>query len=390
MLQEAVRLQQYIVFDTETTLINKDKSLYVDPPEFVLGSLYYPRHGINAMSTFYTKSTFVSNLEVFIKTLRGTRKWPSVIVGHNLAFDILQVDSRGVHDSRIIFWDTAIFEYEAYGQQYKFPSLNDSCARYGIESKDSEVSEMIASGISPKDIPKEILEKYCIQDVCITHKLFRKQLEVYSSLSNPHKNLILQRMLFKMNTHAMSINGMVMNADVLDSTIVSLEEKLNFFESRLRWQMHKSLPNLSFEDCNPNSLPQLRSVLFGDSYKTTAKVLTGAFYVTGPRKGEPKSRMESWTCSVAAHVYSSLLGKLVPTLDEQALRKLTKSAFVDDLLEYRSLAKELRTYFKGYKEASKVLPNGDYSVHCEYKHTITPTGRISANKPNMQNLKSGE
>ena len=69
--------------------------------------------------------------------------------------------------------------------------------------------------------------------------------------------------------------------------------------------------------------------------------------------------------------------------DVQALTKLLKySTVIEKILNYRTLAKLLSTYVRGFQ---RVL-QADSRVHSIFKQTNTRTGRISSTEPNIQNI----
>lgn len=377
---ELYRKGHVIVFDTETSLINEDKSIYVDTPEFIIGSF-----SIIAGTPFSYAFDSINSLRDLLA------RSPYIYVGHNIAFDLTQSSFQSwEYPPDNFYWDTAIFEYEYSGQSDTFPSLNDTAAKYALGTKENTVSEMIKSGVQPKDIPTDMLQEYCEQDVALTTEIFKKQVGILKVLPPARAHLILERMRFRLNTHLMSLNGMVMDTSILDNGISSLKFRISDLDLRVKTDMYVSLKEMQYHDINPNSRDQLRLVLFGGEYKVIEPKATGEVYKTGPKAGTPKFRNETHTYQTNGSIYAKGISTVDDKLDESALKELPPSTFVKDLLEYRELSKELNTYFLGYLNSSKVF---DYdrklvAVHCEYKHVGTPTGRISSVKPNMQNLKN--
>jgi DNA polymerase I-like protein with 3'-5' exonuclease and polymerase domains len=77
------------------------------------------------------------------------------------------------------------------------------------------------------------------------------------------------------------------------------------------------------------------------------------------------------------------------TADENLVELLADSSvpttareFITLLLEYRSLSKDIATYYEGY--AKLVWPT-DGCIHPSINHTLVATGRLSCSKPNLQN-----
>lgn len=387
-LLECYNAGRYIVIDTETKLIDKDKSVYAYPPEFVLGVCWVendirgdPYH---YFYTTYTKGEFTN----FLRSV----SFPYIMVGHNICFDLLVTGihklSKMDHD---IVWDTAIAEYEMFGQAYTYPSLQQLADKYCPgEMKENSVSEMIKAGVCPSTIPNDKLVEYCKQDVNITKKVFVAQMELFKEYPRNLQNLILQRMKYRMITHEMSCNGMMMDKEKMLGASRSLEIDESILEGKLTIDMASRMPNA--DEVNPNSNQQLMGVLYGNgTYKVTKMVDTGEVYKSGDKKGQPKLRREVIHQPYRNPFYPA--GSMY-SVDEQSLNKTLSffispecKDFIETLLKYRTVSKERRTYFQGYYEVAR---DGDpyISLHTEFKHAATPTGRISSSKPNIQNLKS--
>lgn len=66
------------------------------------------------------------------------------------------------------------------------------------------------------------------------------------------------------------------------------------------------------------------------------------------------------------------------------LEKLAdKSPIVEQILEYRQIAKLQSTYITGLL---KVIHSNDQKIHTRYLQTLTQTGRLSSVDPNLQNI----
>lgn len=379
---------RYIVIDTETKLIDKDKSVYAYPPEFVLGVCWVE----NGVSGDPMQEHSVRYSKEYFKEIVEPAATPFICVGHNVCFDLLVTGiyklSKMGHD---IVWDTAIAEYEMFGQAFTYPSLQQLADKYCPgEMKENSVSEMIKAGVCPSTIPNDKLVEYCEQDVNITKKVFVAQMELFKEYPKNLQNLILQRMKYRMITHEMSCNGMMMDKDMMLDASRKLEIEEAILEARLIVDMKVLMPNA--DEVNPSSNQQLMGVLYGKgTYKVTKMVDTGEVYKSGDKKGQPKLKKE-----VVHLPYKNPLSTRIPkeSVDEETLNQLIKFGvstacedFVETLLKYRTVSKERRTYFQGYYDVAR---DGEpyISLHTEFKHVATPTGRISSSKPNIQNLKS--
>ena len=69
--------------------------------------------------------------------------------------------------------------------------------------------------------------------------------------------------------------------------------------------------------------------------------------------------------------------------DAETLERLRcDHAIVEDVLEYRQLAKLRSTYGEGLANAA----DASGRIHTSFKQTVTATGRLSSNEPNLQNI----
>ena len=84
--------------------------------------------------------------------------------------------------------------------------------------------------------------------------------------------------------------------------------------------------------------------------------------------------------------------KGAPSVDDESIKKLRKWAsdnipdmvsFFDDVLDYRSIGKVLSTYIDGY---AKHIHQVTGRIHPHYLSLSTDTGRMSCNRPNVQNM----
>lgn len=400
-IETAFKGKDYLVFDTETSLIGR-KSIFCDVPEFICGVTYRGGGG--------GYGEWLDAKEIYRYIFLSSRNPNTVIVGHNLAFDLNTIGYPYNMDNKhkAIYWDTAIFEYELTGQAATYPSLQQLADKYCPgESKESVVSEMIKSGVEPKDIPIDLLLEYCGKDVEITQKIFLKQLDRFFTLPINRANLILERFKYRMNTYYMSVNGMTLDSNLIEKGIADLSDRMSIVQAEIVTIMAAVLSDVPLVDINPNSLNQLSTVLYGGAVKYETYVETGDVYKTGPKAGTKKVKKEVRIqevsqlnsldvadCMGMAVVKKGTTEEDLKYNQRHLIKDSLSEEFISNLLEYRTLNKELNTYFVGYRDAGKhrlspgLGPVDTISIHTEYKHTGTPTGRISSTKPNIQNLKS--
>ncbi len=384
------------VLDVETTLIERGKSVFCEPPRYLVGeTLMYTLFPGRKTKCFC--STDVYKLR---DTLASTN--PDIVVGHNLPFDLkLLNDPLGlarasrptIFNTNCIYWDTSVAAYMMSGQTHKFPSLEKSLVDVGLGhlSKDSEVSEAIKAGTCPSTLHSNILERYLHQDVLITKELFNKQVEILNDRRDKSFfNLVLQHMQWRYITFRMSMNGLNLDRAGAVTKKASLEKKSNELAGDLCDFMCLTLPEKYDKRITPNSNQQVKLCILGGKAEQTRYVPTGTFYKSGSREG--KERLKKEVSEVDIHCMPTKMGCTLErstNVNEEALEEISTMLveahdiqFISDLLEYRKINKDLKTYYTGYVDKA----SSDDLFHPEYRHTVTPTGRISCAYPNLMNL----
>ena len=127
-------------------------------------------------------------------------------------------------------------------------------------------------------------------------------------------------------------------------------------------------------------------------------------YKSGAKKGLPVTRRATRYVPVVAFVNDRIKDKFKRNgwpMDASAttLSRLLRTTdslsaintFCGELLEIRKITKSINTYFKPYIEHAiyeneEGWPHGEHYIHPSYNHCATHTGRLSSNKPNMQNI----
>lgn len=365
------------VFDVETTLIEKGASVFLKTPKYVVGEAYFYSNSFKIETHKITTETKYD----LLRAIEGS--FSTIIVGHNLPFDLKQIDLR---NPKFIYWDTSVAEYLLSNQTHLFPSLEKSLINnnLGHLSKDHEVSNLIKEGVCPSTMDLNMLKKYLHTDVCITRALFEKQVEKIRERGTKFLNLVLQQMQWRFNTYIMSTNGVQVDLSGARTEQFSESLRLKWLLESLKDSMQKYFPLNIDVDVTPNSPKQVLTYLCGGEVKTATLIPFG-LYKSGPKKGEIKSKTDRGTKYV-----EGILNVKLPDVSEDSLKDLISSVpllasskqFVDYLLEYRKIAKDIKTYYVGYLDK---LSDSD-RFHPEYRHTVTPTGRISCAYPNLMNL----
>lgn len=139
----------------------------------------------------------------------------------------------------------------------------------------------------------------------------------------------------------MEINGVHVDAETLKDMGSKLTERLS--------ELEQSIYQTAGEKFNINSTKQLGTVLF-DKLQLPVIKKTKTGY------------------STSVEVLEKLIGK---------------SSIIEDILQYRQIAKLQSTYITGLL---KVIHSSDQKIHTRYLQTLTQTGRLSSVDPNLQNI----
>lgn len=158
-----------------------------------------------------------------------------------------------------------------------------------------------------------------------------EQLPLYVDIERPLSTVLAK----------MEIAGVRVNADTLKNMGSKLKERL----AKLEQQIY----NEAGEEFNINSTKQLGTILF-EKLKLPVIKKTKTGY------------------STSVEVLQKLQGQ---------------SPIIDDILNYRQIAKIQSTYITGLL---KVIHSSDQKIHTRYLQTLTQTGRLSSVDPNLQNI----
>lgn len=246
--------------------------------------------------------------------------------------------------------------------------------RYGIELKNSQFDILLASYIlNTKDNSKDLSEVatehdyynvspdesiygkgakiHIPEDLSIMYEhiaqkvkaivFLSKQLEQHLAKNNQTELFYDMELPLAMVLAKMEISGIKVDAQRLREMKVEFAERLTGIENRVY--------ELAGETFNLNSPKQLGVILFEKmGYPVIKKTKTG---------------------------YSTAVDVLEQLKDQAPI--------VEDILEYRQIAKLQSTYIEGLL---KVIHGNSGKIHTRYMQTIAQTGRLSSIDPNLQNI----
>ena len=263
-------------------------------------------------------------------------------VGQNLKFDIQILRNYGFEVKGKIF-DTMLAHYliEPEGK-HSFDSLSGKYLNYSPIGIESLIGPKGSTQCSMRDVDIEKIVPYASEDADITYQLKGK-------IEKELKDLNLTSLLYDVEQPLsfvladMEYLGVCIDVDALNEMSKSLEALAN--------QAENQVYEMAGENFNLGSPKQLGVILFEKLklIENPKKTKTGQ-YATG----------------------EDILSKLA-----------NQHVIASQILEYREYQKLNSTYVTALP---KLVNPIDRRIHTDYRQTVTVTGRLSSNNPNLQNI----
>ena len=329
---EELKKQKQICFDTETTSLN------IQEAELVGISISYKHKQAFYIPTLNKKER--KNVTSLLKPILENKS--VVLIGHNLKYDVQIMKKYNINISQNVF-DTMLAHYLISPEtSHKLDSISESFLNHKTIPIEDIIGKKGVDQKNMKDIPVKDVYKYACEDADITFRL-------KSMLEKKIVKLKLEELLIKIEQPLLFVladmEGNGVNIDVDFLTIMSKElfQKINKTEMKI----YKK----TGETFNISSPKQLGNVLF------------------------EKLKIEDNPKKTKSGQYST---------SEDVLQKLSKKNEIADLvLRYREYKKLKSTYVDALP---KMVSNKDNLIHTDYAQAVTVTGRLSSNKPNLQNI----
>ena len=333
LLVEKMMKQEIVAFDTETEGLN---ALETD----IVGISFSWQKGIGYyLPIKNNKSVHEKSFEILRPFFESTE---IIKVGHNIKFDIQVLHKYNIKVSSPIY-DTMVAHYLINpDMRHNLDTLSESYLNYSPISIESLIGKKGKNQISMKDVSIDKITNYASEDADITLQLkgvFDKEIEVnnlnkiFYDIEIPMINVLSE----------METEGIKIDTSYLEKLDKEFEEDLE--------KLKKEIFKKSGEEFNLNSPKQLGEILF-DKLKLVSK----------PKK------TKTGQYSTSEEVLSSLAND---------------HKIIEDILEWRSLDKLQNTYVKSLPNEVSSLTN---RVHSSFNQTVTTTGRLSSNNPNLQNI----
>ena len=186
--------------DVETTISSKGNA-FDETNVLVLGGY--------GTDTIYYK--FLSN---DVERIQECISQAKLIILFNAKFDLHWCKRIGVNfNVRLPIWDCQLAEFILSNQQWKYPSLDEACAKRGLPRKLDVVKlEYWDKGIDTDKIPFEVLDEYLNQDISCTYLLYLAQKKEFEKPENLKKYKLFRLQCYDlMVLQEMEYNGYKFN-----------------------------------------------------------------------------------------------------------------------------------------------------------------------------------
>jgi DNA polymerase I-like protein with 3'-5' exonuclease and polymerase domains len=323
----------YVVLDFETTSFNKGSPQDQDN-RILLACWKTPTSEVqHCWGTEYEQQRLVDAINA-----------ADFLVAHNAKFELGWLKRCGIDLRSVITYCTMIGEYVIAGNRLHPSdlSLDKSCARRGLPTKEGPVNWMIKQGWPVEDIPKRWLLKYCEGDVNITEALFLAQRDAIAKLEL--KPVVYQRNMVTPCLADIEFNGMQLDNDAVMKLLQEEEER------------YVTLTNTLTRFCDgvgPSKAKQLAEYVYDEL----------GFAVPRDHRGRP-IKTATGQYSVAQAVMAKLVGR---TKRQQEFLRLYN--------EWTDSNSNLTKYLRKFGEC---VEEADGSLHGVFNQCHTRTHRLSS------------
>lgn len=322
-LAEALQNTESWAFDTETTGLNplEDKLLGIS-------------FSLREHEAYYVPISCNADAKSFQKAFAS----PSLKIGLNVKFD-WQVLRNAELDLSGPFFDVMLAHAALYPDLRH--NMNDM-AEALLAYKTIHLEDIAGKEIDTASVSAETMCDYAAEDADVTLRLANL---LRPRLKAAGMERLMQEIEFPLAPvlAAMEMEGMRIDPAQLQHSSEQLGKQIEVVKNRIDTTIGRSI--------NLNSPRQLGDLLFGEM-KLMAK----------PKK--------------------TRTGQYVT--DEETLRKLRPvSPLVNDILEYRELAKLKGTYLDALP---RYISAKDGRIHSTLQQMVTATGRLASQNPNLQNI----
>jgi DNA polymerase-1 len=263
-------------------------------------------------------------------------------VGQNLKYDIQVLKNYGIRTRGTLF-DTMVAHYLLQPEQrHGLDALAEAYLGYRNIPTEELIGKKGSRQGNMRDVPKDLLCDYACEDADITWQLyliFREEI----------RKIELENLATKVEFPLISVLCSMEEAGIKLNR-ESLHKYAGILESELL-VLRDAIYELAGEEFNISSPKQLGEILF------------------------EKLKISSEARKTKSKQYS--------TSEDVLIKLADKHPVVNKVLEFRTLKKLLSTYVEALP---KMINPRTGMIHTSYNQTVTATGRLSSNNPNLQNI----
>ena len=377
----------------------------------------------------------------------------TLLVGHNIKFDLMWLLESGLEYTGRVY-DTMLGEYILNRGIRKSLTLEMSCRRRKIGSKDDRIKEFMDRGVSFENIPADIVEEYGKIDVEITRRLFDSQMADFRLPKNKGLLMTVKMMNeFLVVLSDMERNGININLNELNQVEKEYRAEFAYLKQKIDKIVYKQMGDTKINLSSPEQLSWLIYSAKPKDKKEWAKIFNvGIDKNTGKNKKRPQysriqfrnlvadntetihktvasqcmtchgkgvikkikkdgSPFKNYTkcpdCDGDGYIYSSIAKIAGFRQRPRNVYDIAESGFRTDKLTLNKIAAEAEgefkefidaivrhnavdTYLNTFVEGLKNFTNEKGFLHPKFMQAITATGRLSSRDPNFQNQPRGK
>jgi DNA polymerase-1 len=280
---------------------------------------------------------------IFLEKFKPVFENPSIRkVGHNLKFDILFLHRYNISVRGELF-DTMIAHYLIEPEQsHKLDNLARKYLNYSPIPIEELIGKKGPSQLKMPEIPLPQICEYSCEDADVSYQL-------KPILARELASFQLDDLFYRVESRLlevlidMEINGFAIDVEYLNQYKTVLQKEIQLLENEIY-----SIAGTKFNIASPK---QLGEILF-----EKLKI---------PYEGKLTKSKQYAT-------------------NEEFLQQISeKHPIINKILDYRGLTKLLSTYVDALP---KLINPNTKKIHTSFNQTLTVTGRLSSNNPNLQNI----
>ena len=377
----------------------------------------------------------------------------TLLIGHNIKFDLMWLLESGFKYTGRVY-DTMLGEYILNRGIRKSLTLEMSCRRRKIGSKDDRIKEFMDRGVSFENIPVDIVEEYGKIDVQITRRLFDSQMSDFKLEKNKHLLLTAKMMNeFLVVLTDMERNGININIEELGKVEKEYRAEFAYLKQKIDKIVYKQMGDTKINLSSPEQLSWLIYSMKPKDKKQWAKIFNvGIDKSTGKNKRRPQysrvkfrnlvsentevihrtvaeqciachgkgvikrikkdgSPYKNYTkcseCDGDGYVYTPMAKVAGFRQRPRSVYDIAESGFRTDRITLSKIASEAEgefkefidsivrhnavdTYLNTFVEGLKNFTNKKGFLHPKFMQAVTATGRLSSRDPNFQNQPRGK